>query len=132
MNSPFSSRSPAIPQLRLAYLTRRLLLSSVLLSSLTGYAQSTSPSASAKASASAESDKKEDDVLVLSEFEVRTDSDKSYGALNSSSITRFNVEMDKMPISANIFTERFMKDVGATSVEALIQNYSAGAGFNSG
>jgi len=36
---------------------------------------------------------------------VQADADKSYGALNSASITRFNVAMEKMPVSADIFTE---------------------------
>ena len=72
------------------------------------------------------------EVLTLSAFEVQADSDKSYGALNSASITRFNVEMDKLPVSADIFTDAFMKDIAATSVEDVVQGYSAGAGFASG
>ena len=71
-------------------------------------------------------------TIVLSPFEVTEASDKSYGALNSASITRFNVEMDKLPVSADIFTETFMKDIAATSVEDVVQGYSAGAGFASG
>lgn len=71
-------------------------------------------------------------VLTLNAFEVQADSDKSYGALNSASITRFNVEMDKLPVSADIFTDAFMKDIAATSVEDVVQGYSAGAGFASG
>ena len=71
-------------------------------------------------------------TVVLSPFEVTEGSDKSYGALNSASITRFNVEMDKLPVSADIFTEAFMKDIAASSVEDVIQGYSAGAGYASG
>jgi outer membrane receptor protein involved in Fe transport len=63
---------------------------------------------------------------------VSADSDTSYGALNSVSITRFAVEMDKMPVSADIFTETFMKDIASTSVEDTIIGYSAGAGYASG
>ena len=62
-------------------------------------------------------------TVVLSPFEVTEGSDKSYGALNSASITRFNVEMDKLPVSADIFTEAFMKDIAASSVEDVIQGY---------
>jgi outer membrane receptor protein involved in Fe transport len=69
------------------------------------------------------------EVVELSAFEVQADKDNSYGALNSSSITRFKVELDKMPISADVFTETFMKDVAATTVEEVVQTYSAGAGF---
>jgi hypothetical protein len=69
------------------------------------------------------------EVVQLSAFEVQADSDRSYGALNSASITRFNVEMQNMPVSADIFTETFMRDVAATSIEDVIQGYSAGAGY---
>jgi outer membrane receptor protein involved in Fe transport len=72
------------------------------------------------------------EVVALSAFEVQADPDNSYGALNSVSITRFAVEMEKMPVSADIFTETFMKDIAATSVEDVIMGYSAGAGFASG
>ena len=63
------------------------------------------------------------EIVELSAFEVQADSDNSYGALNSTSLTRFKVELDKMPVSADVFTETFMKDVAATSVEEVIQNY---------
>ena len=72
------------------------------------------------------------EIVALSAFEVQADSDSSYGALNSASITRFNVEMEKMPVSADIFTETFMKDLAVTSVEDVVQGYSAGAGYASG
>src|SRR5215510_3521200 len=61
--------------------------------------------------------------IELSPFEVRTDRDTSYGALNSNSVTRFNTELDKVPISADIFTEQFMTDVGATSINELLSTY---------
>ncbi len=69
-----------------------------------------------------------EETVALSAFEVLADSDKSYGALNSNSITRFNTELDRMPVSADIFNEAFMKDVGAVSVEDMITAFSAGAG----
>ena len=69
------------------------------------------------------------DSIRLTPFEVRADSDGSYGALNSNSITRFDTELQRLPISADIFTERFIQDVGASSVEEVIQTYSAGAGY---
>jgi outer membrane receptor protein involved in Fe transport len=67
-------------------------------------------------------------ALVLSPFEVSEGSDKGYGALNANSITRFNVELDKMPVSADIINESFMADVGAWDVENTLREYSAGAG----
>jgi outer membrane receptor protein involved in Fe transport len=72
------------------------------------------------------------EVVELSAFEVQADKDNSYGALNSASITRFNVEMDKMPVSADIFTGTFMKDIAASSVEEVVMGYSAGAGYADG
>jgi outer membrane receptor protein involved in Fe transport len=70
--------------------------------------------------------------IALNAFEVQADPDNSYGALNSASITRFNVEMDKLPVSADIFTETFMKDVAASSVEEVISGYSADTGYSDG
>jgi len=70
------------------------------------------------------------DVVHLTPFEVATDKDNSYGAVNSNSITRFNVQLSQMPVSADIFTEAFIKDVAATSVESMITAYSAGAGIS--
>ena len=72
------------------------------------------------------------EAIELSAFEVRSERDNSYGALNSASITRFNVEMEAMPVSADIFTETFMRDIAASSVEEVIQGYSAGAGYADG
>ncbi|MEY2881371.1 MAG: hypothetical protein RLZZ15_3751 [Verrucomicrobiota bacterium] len=72
--------------------------------------------------------KSADETVVLSAFEVRTESDKSYGALNSNSITRFSTELDRMPVSADVFNEAFMRDVGAVSVEDMVISFSAGAG----
>lgn len=68
-------------------------------------------------------------LLTLSPLEVRGDSDKSYGALNSNSITRFNTSLQEMPVSADIFNEAFMTDIAAESVEDVIKNYSAGGGY---
>lgn len=67
-------------------------------------------------------------TLVLSPFEVTEETDKSYGALNANSITRFKVELDKMPVSADVLNEAFMKDVGAWDVDNMLREYSAGAG----
>lgn len=110
-------------------IARGILAGSLLLAPVVR-AQSAAPAPAAVPAAAAA--KPGEEVLQLTAFEVQADSDTSYGALNSSSVTRFNTEMDKMPISADIFTETFMKDIGATTVEGVIQNYSAGAGFSAG
>ena len=72
------------------------------------------------------------DVVQLNPFEVQADPDNSYGALNSASITRFNVKMQDMPVSADIFSNTFMNDVAASDVEDVIMQYSAGAGYADG
>jgi outer membrane receptor protein involved in Fe transport len=72
-----------------------------------------------------------DETIQLNVFEVSADRDDSYGALNSNSITRFNTELAKLPISADIYNEAFMRDVNATNVEQMISEYTAGAGFAS-
>ncbi|HUR56432.1 MAG TPA: hypothetical protein VM029_01895, partial [Opitutaceae bacterium] len=55
-----------------------------------------------------------DETVQLNVFEVSADRDDSYGALNSNSITRFNTELAKLPISADIYNEAFMRDVNAS------------------
>src|SRR5215207_7655161 len=72
-----------------------------------------------------------DQTILLNVFEVSADRDDSYGALNSNSITRFNTELAKLPISADIYNEAFMRDINATSVEQMISEYTAGSGFAS-
>src|SRR5687768_16244212 len=67
-------------------------------------------------------------MVTLNPFEVRTDRDTSYGALNSNSISAFNMELLKAPVAADIFTERFMEDVATTNVEDLLNGFGAGAG----
>ncbi len=72
-----------------------------------------------------------EEAVTLNVFEVSADKDDSYGALNSNSITRFNTELAKLPITADIYNEAFMRDVNANSVEAMISTFTAGAGFAS-
>ena len=74
----------------------------------------------------------DDDAVQLNAFEVHADSDKSYGAVNSASITGFNIELEHMPLSADIFNEAFMKDTATHSVEQMLQAYSSGVGFDTG
>ena len=69
-----------------------------------------------------------DGAVKLSPFEVNTARDTSYGALNSTSITAFNLQLLKSPVAADIFTEEFMRDVAATTVEDLLNGYGAGVG----
>ena len=71
---------------------------------------------------------KSGDLVSLNPFEVKTERDTSYGVLNSNSITRFSTELNKLPVSADIMSEQFMRDVATTTVEELLANYGAGTG----
>lgn len=75
--------------------------------------------------------KVEEEAVVLNVFEVSADKDDSYGALNSNSITRFNAELNKLPITADVYNEALMRDINASSVEQMISSFTAGAGFSS-
>lgn len=72
-----------------------------------------------------------EESVVLNVFEVVADKDDSYGALNSNSITRFNAELSKLPITADIYNEALMRDINASSVEQMISAFTAGSGFSS-
>ncbi|WP_438480423.1 TonB-dependent receptor plug domain-containing protein [Oleiharenicola lentus] len=72
-----------------------------------------------------------DPTLELSPFVVKADPDDSYGALNSNSITNFNAELGKMPISADVFTSAFMEDTNSATLEQMLSTYAAGAGIGS-
>lgn len=85
------------------------------------------PSPAAPAAPGARSE----EAIQLNVFEVLADKDDSYGALNSNSITRFNTELAKLPITADVYNEAFMRDVNATTVEQMISDFTAGAGFSS-
>src|SRR5258708_2410555 len=82
----------------------------------------------APAPAKAAAPAKADETVTLSPFEIVTSKDTSYGALNSNSISAFNMELLKTPVAADIFTEEFMRDVATTSVEDLLNGYGAGVG----
>jgi outer membrane receptor protein involved in Fe transport len=70
----------------------------------------------------------QEEVLRLNPFVVESDRTDTYTALNTNSITRFRTELKSIPISADVFTETFMQDIGATNVEQMLEMYSP-AGF---
>ena len=72
------------------------------------------------------------ETVQMDPFDVQASSSDSYNTLNSNSITAFNVQLDRMPLSADIFDGAFMADTATTSVETMLQTYSAGAGFSGG
>src|SRR5579884_874142 len=106
------------------------LLSSLLLLPAQAQAQAaqTAP-ASASSSPPPPPPAEKDSVLKMDPFEVVTSKDTSYGALNSNSITRFNTELYKTPVVADVFTAQFMQDTQVQTVEDLFTNYGTGSGL---
>lgn len=121
MNPPITTRSFAL-KLSPAFAACALALFAALPSAATAQVAPPAPPAAAKPP---------EETIQLNVFEVLADKDDSYGALNSNSVTRFNTELAKLPISADIYNEAFMRDVNASSVEQMISSYTAGAGFAS-
>ena len=72
----------------------------------------------------------ERETVTLSPFEVEGErDDNSYTTLNSNSVTGFNVPLTKLPLSADIMDETFMKDVGIDDLNTMIRNFAAGASY---
>src|SRR6185436_730449 len=65
-----------------------------------------------------------DETVKLTAFEVRADSDNSYGALESNSLTAFRMDLTKMPATAQVFTRTFMDDIAATTIEEVLVGYA--------
>jgi outer membrane receptor for ferric coprogen and ferric-rhodotorulic acid len=99
-----------------------VLLSAILLCPSTGSAQA------APKKPALPTDEQAQASVVLDPFEVKTEKDTSYGALNSNSLTLFNVELDKVPVVADIMTQQFIQDTSVRSLEELFNNYGGGAG----
>ena len=111
------------------FVRQAVLACSVALTALCG--QTPAPDPSPKAGPRPVVTLSSSDVVELSAFEVTAAKDNSYGALNSNSITTFRVELNQIPVSADVFSKAFMEDIAATNVEEMIQGYSAGAGLTS-
>lgn len=71
-----------------------------------------------------------DQVVELSPFEVRVDRDRGYGALQSSSLTNFSMDLQKMPATAQVFTQSFIDDTASTSIEDMLRDYAGTVGYN--
>jgi outer membrane receptor protein involved in Fe transport len=70
-----------------------------------------------------------DETVMLNVFEVRSVRDGSYAALDSNSVTAFRTDLELLPVTAEVFTKAFMDDIGATTVEEMLVNYSGIAGI---
>ncbi len=94
----------------------KLLRGSLLLGSLFAF------STVAQAQATDASDETTaDEVITLSVFEVNAESDVGYVAENTLSGSRLNARLADTPAAINVFTEEFILDVAANSLEELVQ-----------
>lgn len=65
-----------------------------------------------------------EEAVQLSAFEVRAEIDNSYSALDSNSLAAFRIELAKTPATAEVFTQAFMDDIAATSIEDVLTGYA--------
>lgn len=126
---PYTSVMARLLARAFTFTTAFVLGETICLSS--ALAQALPPTTPVPSASSAARTEKSDTYIELSPFVVETTSDKSYGALNSNSITSFNAELGKLPISADVFTSTFMDETNSTTLENMLRTYSAGAGTGS-
>src|SRR5262245_11020997 len=104
--------------------SRGRILCALLLSSGSAALAQVAPSPAASARPGTPTAAKADETVQLSAFEVRADADNSYGALESNSLTAFRLELVKAPVTAQVFTQTFMDDIAATSIEEVLTGYT--------
>lgn len=94
------------------------MLGTLVLSSTWGFAQ-TAP-AQPKAAT-----KEEEDVLVLSPFEVSAEEDSGYATATTLAGNRLNTELRDIGNAVTVINSQFLKDIAATSNQTLLQ-YTVG------
>jgi outer membrane receptor protein involved in Fe transport len=94
------------------------MLGTLVLSSTWGYAQ-TAPATAAAGQT------EEEDVLVLSPFEVSAESDTGYSTATTLAGNRLNTELRDIGNAVTVINSQFLKDIAATSNETLLQ-YTVG------
>lgn len=82
-------------------------------------AQSTAPATTPAA------EQEQEEVIVLSPFEVTTEENEGYTAANTLAGNRLNTELRDIGNAVTVITPQFLKDIGATSNESLLQ-YTTG------
>src|SRR5688572_28113503 len=68
------------------------------------------------------------ETIQLTPFEVKSDPDNSYGALQSNSLTAFSIDLEKMPATAQVFTSTFMDDIAVNNIQEMLANYTGTVG----
>lgn len=59
--------------------------------------------------------------LTLDVFEVKAEEDDGYRAANTTSGTRYNIPIKELPISVDVVTEDFMRDIGAADLRQAME-----------
>ncbi len=90
------------------------MLGTLVLSSTWGFAQ-TAPATAAAGQT------EEEDVLVLSPFEVSAESDTGYSTATTLAGNRLNTELRDIGNAVTVINSQFLKDIAATSNETLLQ-----------
>lgn len=94
-------------------------LTSALLLAGTSWAQQSA------APAAAEPEKTDEEVIVLSPFEVSATENSGYTAATTLAGNRLNTELRDIGNAVSVVTSQFLKDIGATNNETLLQ-YTTG------
>jgi outer membrane receptor protein involved in Fe transport len=94
------------------------MLGTFVLSSTWGYAQTTAAPAKPLA-------EEQEEVLVLSPFEVSAEEDSGYSTATTLAGNRLNTELRDIGNAVTVINSQFLKDIGATSNETLLQ-YTVG------
>ena len=94
------------------------MLGAIVLSSTWGYAQTTTTPAKPVA-------KEQEEVLVLSPFEVSAEDDSGYATATTLAGNRLNTELRDIGNAVTVINSQFLKDIAATSNESLLQ-YTVG------
>jgi outer membrane receptor for monomeric catechols len=72
------------------------------------------------------------EAIALSPFEVVDARNDGYGANRSSSVTLLNQDIAMLPVTSEVITETFMRDLNLNGdMSALVENFGMSAGFAS-
>jgi len=72
-----------------------------------------------------------DEVVQMSVFSVNAEKDEGYQALNTASGSRINTALKDTPAAISVFTQQFLQDVGASTIEDML-SYAANAEVDTG
>lgn len=115
---PMISTSPCLAPVLL--LRIRLTIATLAAGLLAAGSYAQTPSAP-----SSTTDAKNDEIITLSPFVVKSDGDTGYLVTNSVSATRINAAIQDTPVAISVVTKALMDDIGAFDLKKALQ-YTAG------